>query len=64
MEKLTKQEMINRLISDHLDTVFNHAYEEDGRLWVKELFLNGFAGYKKSTKAELEHELKSLGLLD
>ena len=55
---MSKDEMIRKLVQHSVKT----AVSEAKHYWLADLFENGFAGYRKLSRSQLERELQMRGL--
>ena len=53
-----REKMIDRLISEGMDTILNHGYDD----FLYNILLNGFTGYENMTDMELQTELSYFGI--
>jgi hypothetical protein len=60
MNRLTKDEMVRRLVAHSVKT----ALAESKPYWLNELFERGFAGYRNLSRGQLVAELQMRGLGD
>lgn len=61
---MNRQEMIDKLIIDSIDTIYNSGNFMEDNDWLYDIFKSGFVGFSNMTDDELLKELNNRGLLD
>ena len=55
---MTKEQMVDRLVSDDMDTILNQGFDN----YLYDMLVSGFPGYENMAEADLIGELNERGI--